>query len=31
MVNQPIPLGTGLPELVSSIGDKKEKETEKWV
>jgi DNA-directed RNA polymerase subunit A" len=29
MVNQPIPLGTGLPELVSSIGDKKEKETEK--
>ncbi len=29
MINQPIPLGTGLPELISSIGDKKEKETKK--
>jgi hypothetical protein len=30
MVNQPIPLGTGLPELKASIG-KEKKETKKWV
>ncbi len=29
MVNQPIPLGTGLPGLVSKIGEKKKKETKK--
>jgi len=31
MINQPIPVGTGLPDLVSNLGGKTKKEKKKWV